>query len=304
MYILITVGIAAFNEEKTIGRVLENLLSQVYPEPFEILVVGGGSDKTPDIVHAYTERFKNIRFIMERERRGKPAAINEILKSARGRIIVVTDGDVFPAKGSITRLLQPFEDEKIGATCGQIVSLNSRSRVFGFWGNFLCWAAHRKRLHDDQNDRFFTLSGNLCALRRGTIISMPTDMLADDAAIGLLIKSKGHKIKYVPAAKVYIKYPQTFGDFLTQKRRTFAGYLQIRDRYGVEDRSLLLEMRGGFLGGLVGGLSFCRGPREIWFFFVLSLFRILAWFLATIDYKVKRKSLVESWKLVKILSLT
>jgi len=39
---LITVGIAAFNEEGTIGKVLENLLTQVYPEPFEILVVGGG----------------------------------------------------------------------------------------------------------------------------------------------------------------------------------------------------------------------------------------------------------------------
>ena len=290
---------AVFNEGKTIGKVLENLLSQEYPEAFEILIVGGGSDETPHVIQDYAERFRNIRFIEERERRGKPAAINEILKSARGRIIVITDGDVFPAKGSIMRLLQPFKDARIGATCGQVVSLNDRSRVFGFWGDFLCWAAHRKRLHDDQNDQFFALSGYLCALRRGIITRMPADLLADDAALGLLIKLKGYKIKYVPAAKVYIKYPQTFGDFLTQKRRTFAGYLQIRDRYGVEDRSLLTEAKGGFLGGLVGGLSFCKSVKELWFFFILSLIRTVAWFLATFDYKVKRKSLLEAWKFVR-----
>lgn len=290
---------AVFNEGKTIGNVLENLLSQEYPEAFEILIVGGGSDETPHVIQDYAERFRNIRFIRERERRGKPAAINEILKSARGRIIVITDGDVFPANGSIMRLLQPFEDARIGATCGRVVSLDDRSKVFGFWGDFLCWAAHRKRLYDDLNDQFFALSGYLCALRRGIITSMPTDLLADDAALGLLIKLKGYKIKYVPAAEVYIKYPQTFGDFLTQKRRTFAGYLQIRDRYGVEDRSLLTEAKGGFLGGLVGGVSFCKSVKELWFFFILALTRTLAWFLATFDYRVKRKSLLEAWKFVK-----
>lgn len=296
---MITVGIAAFNEEKTIGQVLENLLSQVYPEIFEILVVGGGSDKTSDIVQDYAERFRNIRFIRERERRGKPAAINEILKSARGRVIVITDGDVFPAKGSIMRLLQPFKDERIGATCGQVVSLNDRSRMFGFWSHFLCWAAHRKRLYDDQNDRLYALSGNLCAFRRDIVTSIPTDSLADDAALGALIKLTGYKIKYTPDAKVYYTYPQTFRDFLTQKRRTFAGFLQIRDRYGIEDRSLSAEVKGRFLGGLVGELSFCRGAKELWFFFVLGLIRILVWFLATLDYKVKRKGLLETWKMVR-----
>lgn len=296
---MITVGIAAFNEERTIGDVLQNLLSQEYPEDFGILIVGGGSDRTSDIVRGYVERFRNVRFIEERERRGKPAAINEILKSARGRVIVITDGDVFPAKDSITRLLRPFEEADVGATCGQIVSLSSREDVFGFWASFLCWAAHRKRLYDDRNDQFFTLSGNLCAFRRGIVTRIPTDLLADDAALGLLIKLKGYKVKYVPNAKVYIKYPQSFIDFLTQRRRTFAGYLQIEERYGVTERSLSTEAKGGFLGGLGGALHFCENVKECWFFFMLGLIRVLAWFLATIDYKVKRKSLLETWKPVK-----
>lgn len=293
---LITVGIAAFNEERTIGKVLENLLSQVYPEAFEILIVGGGSDKTPDVIQGYAERFRNIRFIREKERRGKPVAINEILKSARGRIIVIVDGDVFPAKGAIMKILQPFKDAKVGATCGQIVPLNDRSRVLGFWAHFLCWAAHRKRLYDDQNDQFFALSGSLCAFRRGIVKSIPVDSLADDAELGLLIRLKDYKIKYTSDAKVYIRYPQTLGDYLTQKRRIFAGFLQIRDRYGVEERSLSAEVKGEFLGGLVGGFSFCRGVKELWFFLVLCLVRPLAWFLAAYDYRVKRKSLLEIWK--------
>jgi len=293
---LITVGMAVFNEEKTIGKVLENLLSQAYPEAFEILIVGGGSDKTPDVIQDYAGRFKNIRFVEEKERRGKPAAINEILKSARGSIIVIVDGDVFPAKDAIMSLLQPFKDKNVGATCGKIVPLNDRSKLLGFWSHFLCWAAHRKRFYDDQTDQFFALSGSLCAFRRGIVTGIPVDSLADDAELGLLIKLKDYKIKYAPDAKVYIKYPQTLRDFLTQKRRIFAGFLQIRDRYGVEERSLSMEAKGEFLGGLAGGLSFCKGVKELWFFFILGLIRPLAWFLATYDYKVKRKSLLELWK--------
>lgn len=299
MNLLITIGIAAFNEEKTIGMVLENLLSQAYPEDFEILIVGGGFDRTAEIVQDYARRFGKIRFIKESERRGKPVAINEILKSARGRIIVIIDGDVLPAKDAIIHILQPFKDENVGATCGQILPLDDRSKMFGFWGHFLCWAAHRKRLYDDQNDRFFTLSGNLCAFRHGIVTSIPVDSLVDDAVLGFLIKLRGYKIKYTPHARVYVKYPETFRDFLTQKRRTFAGFLQIRDRYGIEDRSLSTEAKGGFLGGLVGGLSFCRSVKEIWFFFVLCSIRALAWFFATFDYKVKRKSLLQAWKMVK-----
>lgn len=296
---MITIGIAAFNEEKTIGKVLENLLTQTYPEDLEILIVGGGSDKTPGIIQEYAERFRNIRFIKERERRGKPIAINEILKSARGHIIVITDGDVFPAKDAIMKLLRPFKDKNVGATSGKIVPLNARSQMFGFWAHFLCWAAHRKRLYDDQNDQFFGLSGNLCAFKRGIVTSIPKDSLADDAELGLLIKLKGYEIRYTPDAKVYIKYPQSLRGFLTQKRRTFAGFLQIRDRYRVEDRSLLMEAKGSFLGGLTSELSFCRSLKELWFFLVLVLIRPIPWFLATIDYKVKRKNLLEIWKMVR-----
>lgn len=296
---MITVGMAVFNEGKTIGKVLENLLSQSYPEAFEILIVGGGSDETPKVVQDYAERFKNTRFIEEKERRGKPAAINEILKSARGRIIVIVDGDVFPAENAIMNLLQPFKDKSVGATCGKIVPVNDRRRLLGFWGHFLCWAAHKKRLYDDQNDQFFALSGSLCAFRRGIIKSIPTDSLADDTELGLLIKLKGYKIKYTSDAKVYIKYPQTLRDYLIQKRRIFAGFLQIRDRYGVEERSLSTEVKGEFLGGLTGGLSFCRNAKELWFFLLLGLIRPFTWFLARYDYKMnkmKRKSLLEIWK--------
>ena len=296
---MITVGMAVFNEGKTIGKVLENLLSQTYPEAFEILIVGGGSDETSHIIQDYAERFKNIRFIEEKERKGKPAAINEILKSARGQIIVIADGDVFPAKNAIMNLLQPFKDESVGATCGKIVPVNDRNKLLGFWGHFLCWAAHRKRLYDDQSTQFFALSGSLCAFRRGIVKSIPLDSLADDAELGLLIKLKDYRIKYTPDARVYIKYPQTLSDFLIQKRRIFAGFLQICDRYGVEERSLSMEVKGEFLGGLTGGLSFCRGVKELWFFLLLGVIRPLAWFLARYDYKmnkIKRKSLLEIWK--------
>ncbi|KPV62908.1 MAG: N-glycosyltransferase [Candidatus Bathyarchaeota archaeon BA2] len=76
---MITVGMAVFNEEKTIGKVLENLLSQDYPEAFEILIVGGGPDKTLDIIQDYAKRFRNTRFIKETKEEESPLPLMRFL---------------------------------------------------------------------------------------------------------------------------------------------------------------------------------------------------------------------------------
>jgi len=286
----LTIGLTTYNEEETISRVLDILLDES-PGSSEILVVAGGEDRTVDIVKSYTERFPRIKPLWEEERKGKPAALNQILENASGRIVVLTDGDVFPQRGALRRLIDVFDEEAVGASCGRVVPTNDRGSMLGFWAHFLYDRADRQRRRDSLDGSLYHLTGYLCALRAGIIDSIPEDLLADDAVIGLLIKEKGYVLRYVPESVVRVTFPGSIGDFLRQKRRTLAGFLQIKDRFDQEDRSLFQEAREGFLGGL----SYCKNIREVFYFMVLCFFRVVAWLLAYYDFKIRKKGLVEAW---------
>jgi len=289
---LITIGLAAYDEEKSIGRILQRLLTEEYPENFEIIVVAGGTDDTIRIVKDYVKRFETVKLIEEKQRAGKPTAINEILHESQGRYIVLTDADVIPDFGSIKKLLEPFDtDSNIGATCGRVIPTNDRKSLFGFWAHFLYDTAHNQRQKDSINRKLFHLTGYLCAIRRGMLQQVPEDALADDAVIGAMIAQRGYKITYVPDARVYVKFPESFLDFLRQKRRTFAGFLQISDWFSIKTRSLTREVQEG----LIQGLRYCTNARELFYYFLLCIFRALAWLWAFYDFRIYRKELKALW---------
>ena len=291
MGMALSIGLTTYNEEQTIGKVLEILLDQS-PRSSEILVVAGGEDQTKDIVRSYAKRFPKIKLLEEETRQGKPAALNRILKSASGEIILMTDGDVFLQRGTLRRLVEVFKDGKVGAACGRAVPTNKRESMLGFWAHFLYYTADMQRTQACINNTLFHLTGYLCAIRSGVIDRIPEELLADDAVIGLLVRRKGYLVDYVPDAVVEVKFPESIGDFLRQKRRTLAGFLQIEERFGRRDRSLFQEGREGF----VSGLRYCRNPQEIFYFFALCFFRVLAWALAYYDVKIRKKKLVEAWE--------
>lgn len=89
---LVSVIVAAYNQERFIGRCLRSLLHQTIPhESYEIIVINDGStDRTPyalelfhDAIHTITNE-KNI---------GLPASINRGILAAKGQYIVRVDAD-------------------------------------------------------------------------------------------------------------------------------------------------------------------------------------------------------------------
>jgi len=292
--IALSIGVTSYDEEQTIGRALEAILEES-PRSSEIIVVAGGEDRTVEIVKSYARGSPKIKLLEEEVRQGKPAALNRILRSASGKIIVLTDGDVFVQKGALRRIVGAFEDKEVGAACGRVVPTNDRASMLGFWAHFLYDTADVQRTEACMNNTFFHLTGYLCAIRSGVIGEVPEGLLADDAVIGLLAREKSYLVGYVRDAVVEVTFPGSVWDFLRQKRRTLAGFLQIEEQFSRRERSLLQEGREGF----INGLNYCRNPRELFFFLSLCLFRVLAWTLAYYDVKIRRKSLVEEWEFAR-----
>jgi len=280
---MITIAIAAYIEPKIVNT-LKNILRQGIKKRFEIIVA------TPD--KATAELVKSvhsskIKVIFETKREGKSAALNKIIRKAKGSIIIFTDADVIIEEGAINKILQHFKEKNVGLVSSHLVPTNSPDNKFGFWANLLYDQGHKIRI----NNPFFA-SGNLFAIRN-VIDSIPQTALVDDFVIAKEIQKKGFNAIYEPDADVYVKFPTNINDFLKQRRRTFAGYLQIKKWYGSVERSLSSEAKPQTV------LSYCKKPVHYIWLAELAFYRIFAWLLAFYDIKIKRKDILELWQVAE-----
>jgi cellulose synthase/poly-beta-1,6-N-acetylglucosamine synthase-like glycosyltransferase len=289
----LSVLITAFREAATIGRAIEAFLPQL-PEDAEILVVCPDPETTV-VVDDYAARHLAVRHVADAQR-GKPAAINAGLKAAQGKIVVLSDGDVLVADDALPPLLAPFADPQVGAVSGHPISVSPRDTPLGYWSHLLVDGVHQMRLARDQANRFLFASGYLLALRRSLLDRIPDDALAEDAVISRHIADQGYRIRYAPQARVFVKYPTTYRDWLRQKVRSAGGHAQSYVRKSpYHMRSAWLEI----LHGTRLALSHPRNLRELLWMLLLFPARLHLWLLVFVNVRLLRRPLKELWRRVE-----
>jgi len=290
---MLSVLITAFREATTIGRAIEAFLSQL-PGDAEVLVVCPDPETTA-VVDDYAARYPAVQHVADPQR-GKPTAINAGLKTAKGDIVVLSDGDIVVAKDAMAPLLAPFKDSQVGAVSGHPVSISPRDTVLGYWSHLLVEGIHQMRLTRDHAGRFLFCSGYLFAFRRELIEHVPKDALAEDAVISHRIARQGYRIRYAPQALVFVKYPTTYRDWLRQKVRSAGGHAQDYVRKLPERmRSPWLEM----LNGTRLALRYPRNPREFLWTLLLFAARLHLWLLVFINVRLLRRPLSALWQRVE-----
>jgi succinoglycan biosynthesis protein ExoA len=104
----VSVVIPCFNEERFIGKVLENLVSQYEAGRLEIVVVDGMStDRTREVVSQFIEERPelNVRLV-DNPARNIPTALNVGIEHARGDIIVRMDAHSIPSANYVRRSVE------------------------------------------------------------------------------------------------------------------------------------------------------------------------------------------------------
>lgn len=289
----ISVLITAFREAATVGRAIEAFLAQL-PPGAEIVVVCP-DPQTIAVVDDYAARYPAVRHVADPQR-GKPAALNAGLKAVRGDVIVFSDGDVLVAEGALPPLLAPFADPQVGAVSGHPVSTNPRDTVLGYWSHLLTESIHQMRLARDEAGQFLVCSGYLFACRRSLITHVPEDALAEDAVISHRVAEQGYRIRYAPEARVFVKYPTTYRDWLRQKVRSAGGYIQDYVRRSP------LRMRSAWLEVIQGtrlALRYPRTAREFFWTLLLFLARLHLWLLVFVKVRLLRCPLHDLWQRVE-----
>lgn len=90
---LISIIMAAYNAEKTIGQAISSVLTQTYKE-FELIVVNDCSkDKTRQIIQQYTEQDSRVKLVDNFINRGVSYTRKRGVEEAKGSWIAVLDSD-------------------------------------------------------------------------------------------------------------------------------------------------------------------------------------------------------------------
>ena len=282
--------LTAAREPDTIGAALRGLIDQEWPEPYELLVVCP-DDATAAVVRSFACTNPSIRLLRDRGE-GKPAALNLAIGEARGAICLFTDGDVVVEHGAVAALIEPFADPRCGAVSGRPMSANSPSTMLGYWSHLLTDAgAHAVRARRSAEGGYFDCSGYLFAARRKLLPEVPPDTLADDAHISQRVYEKGYQLVYAPAARVTVRYPTTYSDWILQKRRSTAGAaLAARPMRSLRREASL---------GIRPMLRYPRTPQQYWWMLCLLAARVHLWTLVWIELHVRRRAHTEVWRRVE-----
>jgi biofilm PGA synthesis N-glycosyltransferase PgaC len=268
------IGICAFNEENNIRFLLENLIAeQNLPADCRILVMCSGcTDGTLDVVKEFQAKDKRIKALSEDTRKGKANALNKIFKIAGeyAEALVLVNADSLPEEKSILGLMAELESSDAGVVFAQPVPFQGYNGIT-YRISEVIWRLH----HLVSLIRSPKLSGELCSIRTSCLKPIPENVATDEPYIELSVRRQGYEVRYVPGAVVRIRCPTNVVDLLRQRRRIWAGHMQLRQSTGFavstsNFRNILVAIAGlkvsevfyAILGGIVEMTAYVQAKSD------------------------------------------
>lgn len=196
---VVTVLIAAYNEEKYIGATIENKLSLNYPhEKLEVIVISDGSeDRTDEIMSSYRNR--GVVCLRQEPRKGKTSALNIAIKMARGEIVVFSDANSIYDLDAIRRLVENFASSEVGYVSGKMIYVNTEGSTVGDGCSAYMRYENRLRDFETRIGSIVGVDGGIDAIRRELYCPMRADQLPD-FVLPLMVVKQGYRVVYEPRA--------------------------------------------------------------------------------------------------------
>jgi cellulose synthase/poly-beta-1,6-N-acetylglucosamine synthase-like glycosyltransferase len=212
---MVTMIIAAHNEERFIESKLHNCRSLEYPaEKLEIIVASDGStDNTNEIVDRLQGH--GIRLIAYPGRRGKSAALNATVPQANTELIVFSDANTFYDPKALKAMLPHFSDPTVGVVCGKLVLTDP---ISGTNVDSLYWRYETfLKLCESKLGALLGANGAIYAIRRSLFVPIPDNTIIDDFVIPLMIKIR-HRSEIVYEADA-VAFEETPSNLRAEFRR-------------------------------------------------------------------------------------
>jgi cellulose synthase/poly-beta-1,6-N-acetylglucosamine synthase-like glycosyltransferase/peptidoglycan/xylan/chitin deacetylase (PgdA/CDA1 family) len=253
----LTVLIAAYNEAKVIAATIRSVLDTDYLGPIELIVVNDGSrDETASIVRDIAASDDRVRLI-DQQNTGKAGALTRGFAAAQHGIVVLLDADTQFLRDTLRQLVQPFQDERVGAVSGHARVGNLRSFIARCQDlEYICGFNLDRRAYARWNC-ITVAPGAISAIRMSAyreVGGLSHDTLAEDTDLTLSLHRARWRVAYAPHAVAFTEAPETLAALAKQRFRWAYGTMQCLWKH----RDMVLNPRFGALG-------FFSLP-SIWFF--------------------------------------
>tara|TARA_B100001093_G_scaffold519987_2_gene611907 strand:+ start:16855 stop:17547 length:693 start_codon:yes stop_codon:yes gene_type:complete len=129
----ISIIIPCFNEEKTIGTIIDKVLKFNLYEKELIIIDDCSTDKSRDIISKLAEKDTSIKYIFLEKNLGKGGALKKGFKEANGDIILIQDADLEYDPKDYPILIKPFIETDADVVYGSRFLGGEYVRLHFFW---------------------------------------------------------------------------------------------------------------------------------------------------------------------------
>ena len=132
----VTIITVTYNAEKYLQDCIESVVNQSYPDIEHIVIDGGSTDGTINIIKQYEEHITH--WISEKDR-GMYDGINKGMRIATGDVIgILNSDDVLASIDVIDSIVACFEQHKVDSLYGDLVYVDQKNtrKVIRYWKGF------------------------------------------------------------------------------------------------------------------------------------------------------------------------
>lgn len=205
----ISIIIPTRNEEKIIGECLMRCIEQTRM-PDEILVADESTDKTPQIIESFAEKYDAIKLIRVAGNRGVSFARNAGVRASTGSVLVMLDADMMLDKNCIEELRRTFANKNVMLASWKCKRAEPRTFIEKCY-----WV---RATHYGETRRSDTFVAPQCYRRSAfETLGRYDERLRyfEDRDIGERIKRAGMRIHLINAYAAHLD-PRTLQEFLRQ----------------------------------------------------------------------------------------
>jgi cellulose synthase/poly-beta-1,6-N-acetylglucosamine synthase-like glycosyltransferase len=233
----VSIIVPTYNEAQIIRFKLENLGMLNYPKNLtQIIVIDSKSeDNTVDIVKEFVKQNSEspIEVLIERERKGKSAALNTALTYCNGDVIIVSDADCFWPSDILTKALPYLADPTVGAISGPKVLLefNNTTNIIALESSYLN-SMNLVKLGESKVSSTLLFEGGFSAYKKDILKGFdPYRTGSDDCGTVIDVIRQGYRAIMVPEAQFYTAFPVTWAGRIEIKVRRAVQLIKVMKTY-------------------------------------------------------------------------
>jgi len=288
----LSIVIPCYNEEKNIGETIENLLNSNYKGLKKVIAVDDCStDNSFKILKALEKKYKRLIVVQTPKNTGCAAGSkNYGVKFAKTELIGFIDGDSFPQKDAIGRMIGFFDNKKIAAVTSFILVKNRINRLTRLQSIEYQIIAFTRRLLGFI-EAIYVTPGPLAVYRKSyfdKIGGFDEKNLTEDIEITWHFVSQGYKVAMSPESKVYTVAPTKINAWFKQRIRWNLGGIQTIFKYKTS------FLKSGMLGKFILPLFVSSWVLGISGLFVLGyrIFRTVVVRILSTKYSIEAQTAI------------